>query len=230
MMFKTKKSKFIVITILVIVGLLCLYPLIGNIDYFFGIKEIKNQTIDGDVDVSVTMDVKLKAGYFTGVITYSYYVEYDFKYNASVTAVEIKRYDYRIYHNARNIYTYNGTYWPIIRHTRSIELKYGDNLTYQGSVDFNYQLNSNPQNDTVNYYLVYTLSITEQDAYDYIYLKSTIFLAYIVSFFLLPIILYLIIHPEFYEPSKEEKEKSEEFFDKLEKRNLKKRNKSSTKN
>lgn len=229
-MFKTKKSKFIVITILAIVGLLCLNPLIENIDYFFGIKEIKNQTIDGDVDVSITMDVELNAGYFTGVIRYSYCVKYDFKHNASVTAVEIERYDYRIYHNTRNIYTYDGPYWPNIRHTRVIELKYGDNLTYQGSVDFNYQLNSNPHNDTVNYNLVYTLSITEQDAYDYIFLKSTIFLAYIVSFVLLPIILYLIIHPDFYKPSKEEKEKSEEFFDKLEKRNLERRNKSGNKN
>lgn len=230
MMFKTKKSKFIVITILVIVGLLCLNPLISNIDYLFGIKEIKNQTIDGDVDVSVTMNVELNAGYFTGVIRYSYYVEYDFRYNESVTAVEIERFDYRIFHNSRNIYTYNGPYWPNIRHTRSIELKYGDNLTYQGSVDFNYQLNSNPQNDTVNYNLVYTLSITEQDAYEYIYLKSCIFIAYIASFFLLPIFLYLIIHPDFLELSKEEKEKSEEFFDNLEKRNLEKRKKSSTKN
>jgi len=226
-MLKTKKSKFLVFTTLTIAVLLCLIPLIGNLDYLLGLKEIKNQNIDGDVDVSVYLSVELESG-FLSPVRYSYYVEFDFTYNASVTAVEIERIYYRIYHNTVNIYTYNGTYFPNVIVLRTIDLLFGDNITCQGSVDLNYQLDSNPQNGTVNYNLVYTFSVREQDAYGYISLKNAIFITYIASFFLLPIILYFIIHPDFYEPSKREKEKSDEYFDYLVKRKQKKRKESST--
>jgi len=213
-MLKTKKSKFIVFTILTIVVLLCLNPLIGAMDYFFGFKGIKNQTFDGDVDLTATMSVQLKSGIYFPV-SYSYYVIFDFTYNASVTAVEIERINCLIYKNTISIYTYNGTYVSNVIFYSSIKLLFRDNLTCQGSVDLNYQLNNNPKNGTVNYNLVYTHSIRERDAQDFLLFENAIIIAYILSFFLLPIILYFTIHPDFYKSSKEEKEKDEEYLDYL---------------
>ena len=231
-MEKKKKSKFIFIifTILTIIVLLSLFPLIGSIDYFFGLKGSKNITIDGDVDVNVAMNVELNSGLLSPV-AYLYYVEIDFTFNASVTDVEIERIDCDIYQNTIRIYTYNGTllYWPKIISSKSIELSFGDNLTCQGSVDLNYQLNSNPQNGTVNYNLVYTHSIKEQDAHNFMLFENTIIIVYILSFFVLPIILFFIIHPDFREPSKKEKEKNEEYLDFLAKRKPKESNESSAK-
>lgn len=97
-------------------------------------------------------------------------------------------------------------------------LLYRANLTYQGSIELNYQLNSNPKNDTVNFNIIYTHNIKEQDAYAYANGKSAIYIAYIASYFLLPIILFFTIHPDFLELSKEEKERSEEYLNYLEKR------------
>ena len=230
-MVKSKESKFIVFTILIIVVLLCLIPLIGSIDYFFGLKGSKNITIDGDVDMNVAMSIELNSNLLNPV-AYLYYLEIDFTFNASVTAVEIERIDCEIYQNIINLYTYNGTllYWPKIISSRSIELSFGDNLTCQGSVDLNYQLNSNPQNGTVNYNLIYTHSIKEQDAHNFMLFENTIIIVYLLSFFLLPIILFFIIHPNFHEPSKKEKEKSEEYLDFLAKRKPKESNESSAKN
>ena len=198
-------------------------------DYAFGFKKIKNQTIDGDVDVSVSMDVTIESGIFSPV-KHSYYVIFDFTSNASVTAVEIERVNYQIYQNTNNIYTYNGSYWPNTIFIRSIELSFGDNLTCQGSVDLNYQLNSNPQNSTVNYNLVYTNSIRIQDVQSIIIFKGAIIIAYTLSYFLLPIILFFTIHPDFYEPSKKEKEKGEEYFDYLAKTKPKENKEISAKN
>jgi len=232
-MVKSKKSNFIfiVFTILTIVVLLCLNPLIGMMDYFFGFNRIKNQTIDGDVDVNVAMNVELNSGLLDPV-AYLYYVEIDFTFNASVTAVEIERIDCEIYQNTINIYSYNGTllYWPKIISSRSIELSFGDNLTCQGSVDLNYQLNSNPQNGTVNYNLVYTHSIKEQDAHNFMLFENTIIIVYILSFFVLPIILFFIIHPDFHNPSKKEKEKIEGYLDYLAKMKPEENNENSAKN
>ena len=56
---------------------MCLIPLIGSIDYFFGLKGIKNQTIDGDVDMNLAMSVELNSGLLNPV-AYLYYVEIDF--------------------------------------------------------------------------------------------------------------------------------------------------------
>ena len=213
-MLKTKKSKFKVATILTIAVLLCLYPLLGVfMRLAFGFEKIKNHTIDGDVDVSVSMNLRFDSSVFSPV-TYHYSVEFDFTYNTSVTAVEIERINYQIYRGSRNIYTYNGTYW---QHSGSTALSFGSNLTCQGFVDLNYQLNSNPQNSTVNYNLVYTNSIRIQDVQSIVIFKNAIFIFYNLSFFLLPIILFFTIHPDFYEPSKEEIEKGEEYFDYLEK-------------
>jgi len=227
-MLKTKKSKFIVFTCLSIAVLASFSPLLINYDDFFGLKGTKNQTIDGDVDVSVTMNIELEhsrgdSGW------YIYYMEFDFTYNASVTAVEIERISYRIYHNTIIVYSYNDIYFPNRKYRRGIELFSGDNLTCQGSVDLNYQLNSNPQNDTVNYNLVYNLNIEGQDLQGFFLLKFSLTFAYIVSFVVIPVFLYFTIHPDFYQPSNKEKEESAEFFDKLAKVNYKKRNESSTK-
>ena len=71
-MSKSKKSKFILFTILSIVVLLCFIPLIANLDYFFGMKGVENQHIDGDVDVSVTINVELYSSLFS--LSYFYYV------------------------------------------------------------------------------------------------------------------------------------------------------------
>jgi hypothetical protein len=71
-MSKSKKSKFILFTILSIVVLLCFFPLIANLDYFFGMKGVKNQHIDGDIDVSVTINVELYSSLFS--LSYFYYV------------------------------------------------------------------------------------------------------------------------------------------------------------
>ncbi len=226
-MFKTKKSKFIVITILTIVVLLCLNPLLGMMDYLFRFNIIKNQTIDSDIDVGVTMNVKLSSGIFSPV-EYFYYVGFDFTFNASVTDVEIERINYQIYQSTGYIYTYNGTYWGISG--RRVELIFGDNLTCQGSVDINYKLNSNPQNVTVNYNLVYTHSIREQDAHNFILFENIIIIVYVASFFLLPIVLFFIIHPEFHEPSKKVKQKNEEYLDFLTKMKPKNSDESSSKN
>lgn len=215
-MSKSKKSKFILFTILSIVVLLCFFPLIANLDYFFGMKGVKNQHIDGDIDVSVTINVELYSSLFS--LSYFYYVEFDFTFNESVTDVEIEEIQYTVYHNGVFTYSYNGNYTPNVRVLRNIVLLYGDNLTYQGSIELNYQLISNPKNDTVNFDTIYTHNIKEQDAYAYANGKSAIFIAYIASFFLLPIILFFTIHPDFHEPSKEEKDRSEEYFNYLEKR------------
>jgi hypothetical protein len=213
-MLKSNKSKFILFTILSIVVLLCFIPLISNLDYLFGMKGAKkNQHIDGDVDVSVSINVELNTG-----LSYFYYVEFDFTFNESVTDVEVEEIQYTFYHNGVSIYNYNGNYTPNIILSGNIELIYGDNLTYQGSIELNYQLISNPMNDTVNFNTIYTHNIKLQDAYAYPSVKSVIFLAYIASYFLLPIILFFTIHPDFYEPSKEEKERSEEYFNYIEKR------------
>ena len=213
-MFKTKKSKFIIVTILSIVVLLCLNPLIGMMNLFFGLNGSKTQTIDGDVDVSVTINVELGSS-LGNLVFYFYYVEFDFTYNTSVTAVEIETVHYRIYYNTENLYNYDGLYWPNAYILRDIELDFGDNLTCQGSVDLNYQLNSNPQNGTVNYSFVYSHSVTQLDAINYVIFKNAIFLTYIASFIVVPIILYFIIHPDFHEITKEEKEKNEEYRDYL---------------
>jgi len=226
-MFKPKKSKFMVFTILSIVVLMCLYPLIGMMDNVFRFNIFKNQTIDGDVDVRVTMNVKLSSGIF-GPVEYFYYVGFDFTFNESVTAVEIEGINYQIYQSPGYIYTYNGTYWGVSG--RRVELTFGDNLTCQGSVDINYQLNSNPQNVTVNYNLVYTHSIREQDAHNFILFENTIIVVYVLSFFLVPIILFFKIHPEFHEPSEKIKEKNEEYLDFLAKMKPKESDESSAKN
>ena len=221
-MLKSKKSKFFVFSILSIVVLLCFIPLIGNMDYFFGMKAVKNQRIDGDVDVSVNINVELRSGIFF-TFSYLYCIESEFTPNGGVTDVEIGEIHYNVYHNELNIYSYNGNYTPIILASRRINLLYGDNLSCQGSVDLNYQLNSIPQNDTVNFNPIYTHNIREQDAYNYLNVKTGIFMGYLASFFILPVILYFTIHPDFYEPSKEEKDKSEEYLNYLEKE--KRRNK-----
>lgn len=215
-MLKSKKSKFIVFSILSIIILICCLPLIGNMDYLFGTKRVKNQYIDGDVDVSVNINVELISSLFSP--SYFYYIEFDFIFNESITDVEVEGINYQVYHNGRNIYTYSGNYAPNVILSRNIGLLYGDNLTYQGSVELNYQLNNNPQNDIVNFNTTYTHNIREQDTYAYTNAKSAIIIAYIASFFLLPIILFYIIHPDFYTPSKEEKERSEEYYDFLAKR------------
>lgn len=217
-MLKSKKSKFVVISILSIVVLLCFIPLIGNLDYFFGMKAVKNQHIDGDVDVSVNINVELRSGIFF-TFSYIYYIEFEFTPNGGVTDVEVEGINYNVYHNEVNIYTST----PNVFASRRIDLLYGDNLSCQGSVDLNYQLNSIPQNDTVNFNPIYTHNIREQDAYNYLNVKTGIFIAYLASFFILPVILFFIIHPDFYEPSKGEKEKSEEYLNFLEKE--KRRNK-----
>lgn len=222
-MFKNKKTKFIVCTILTILVLLSLNPLIGGFDYFFGLKTFKNQTFSGDVDVSITMNIEAKSVYLIFAVRYSYDVEFDFTFNAGVTDVEIEKINYRIYQNTRKIYTYNGPYMPNVRFISSTELKFRDNLTCQGSIDLNYQLNGNPQNGTLNYNLVYINSIREQDAQSYIYLKNAIFISYVASFILLPIILFFIIHPDFHQPLKKEEEKNEKYFDYLAKRKQKER-------
>ncbi|GAH61404.1 unnamed protein product [marine sediment metagenome] len=139
-------------------------------------------------------------------------------FNESVTDVEVEGIHYRIYHNGVKIYTYNGYSTHVAALIRNIDFLYGDNLTFQGSFELNYQLNSNPQNDTVSFNLIFTYDIREQDVQTFKIGKSVIILAYIASFFLLPIILYFTIHPDFYEPSKEEKEKSEEYYNYLAKR------------
>ncbi len=215
-MLKSKKSKFIVFTILSIVVLLCFIPLIDNMDYFFGMRRFKSQHIDGDVDLSVDITLELHSDIFS--TRYIYYIETDLTFNESVTDVEVEGIHYRIYHNGVKIYTYNGYSTHVVALIRNIDFLYGDNLTFQGSFELNYQLNSNPQNDTMNFNLIFTYDIREQDLNNYKIGKSVIILAYIASFFLLPIILYFTIHPDFYEPSKEEKEKSEEYYNYLAKR------------
>lgn len=227
-MLKTKKSKFKVFTILSIAVLVCLFPLATNYDNIFGFKGSEDQTIDGDVDVSVSFKVELDQR--QTILGYLYYVEFDFTFNTSVSAVEIERINYRIYHNTKTIYRYSGNYFPNAYVTRHVALLFGDNLTCQGSVDLNYQLNSIPQNATVNYNIVYTHSIRGQDAQGYFISKIVIFIAYIASFFLLPIILYFTIHPEFHEPTKEEKEKTKEYLDYIAKWEQEKRKENSTKN
>ena len=132
--------------------------------------------------------------------------------------MEVEEIHYTVYRNGVNTYTYNGNYTPNMIVSQNIDLLYGDNLTCQGSIKLNYQLISNPKNDTVNFNTIYTHNIREQDAYAYANGKSAIFIAYIASFFLLPIILFFTIHPDFHEPSKEEKERSEEYYDFLAKR------------
>ncbi len=213
-MIKTKKSKFIVFTILSIVILLCLSPLIGMIDSSYRLTGDKIQTIDGDVNVSVIINVEFNSIYFE-MVYYSYYIEFDFTYNTSITAVEIGTVNYRIYHNTRIKHIYDGPYMSNVAMLRNVELLFGDNLTCQGSVYLNYQLNNVPQNDTINYNLVYSHSIRKQDANSFAINKAAIFIAYIASFFLIPIILYFIFHPDFYEPSEEEKEEIDQFLDYL---------------
>ncbi|MHA1509440.1 MAG: hypothetical protein ACTSO6_12130 [Promethearchaeota archaeon] len=215
-MVKTKKSKFIIFTILSVVILLTLSPLIGLMDTFFRLKANKIQTIDGEVNVSVSINVEFDSIYFE-MVYYSYFIEFDFTHNASITAVEVGNVNYRIYHNTRIMETYSGLYYPNVVFFRSIEIGFGDNLTCQGSVDLNYQLNSVPQNDTISYDLIYSHSIRKQDANSFAINKAAIFIAYIASFFLVPLILYFKIHPDFHEPSKEEKEEIDKFFDYLKK-------------
>ena len=209
-MFKTKESKFIVSTILTIIFLLCLIPVIGMINNSLGINRIKNQTIDGDVDVSVSLNVDLWT--YQIPITYVYQVVFDFTFNASVTNVEIERINYIIYLNFVEILSGN-----------FVALSFGDNITCQGSVDINYQLNSNPQNTTVNYNLVYTHSVMRKDAHALIILKYAIIIAYIASFLLLPTILFYTVHPDFHGISKEERKKGEEFHNFLAKMKPKER-------
>jgi len=230
-MLKTKKSKFIVFTCLSIAVLASFSPLLINYDDFFGYKWIKNQTIDGVVNVHVTLNVELDTSVQVSVY-YRYYMEIDLTYNSSVTVVEIERVNYQIYHNMDIEFSYNGIYYQNIIITRGIILLFGDNLTCQGSVDLSYQLNSNPQNDTVNYNLVYNLNIRGEDAQMFFFLKDFLNIVYIASFVVIPVFLFFTMHPEFYEPSNEEKEENAEFFDKVAKVNQKKRkkrNKSSTK-
>ncbi|MBY9018037.1 MAG: hypothetical protein KGD66_04305 [Candidatus Lokiarchaeota archaeon] len=209
-MLKSRKSKFKIFTILSIVGLLCLSPLVYNVRQFFELQAVKNQRIDGDVDVIVNINVK----------TYPdislYYVIFDFISNETVTDVEVEGIHYDVYQNTNMIYTYNGNYTNYVI-SRSIELHYGDNLTYQGLVELNYQLNSNPQNDTVNFDLIYTHNIRDWDGLPFFVIKNLIYIAYIVSFLIVPIILFFIIHPDWLEPSVEEKEENEEYFKYLEK-------------
>jgi len=217
-MLKSKKSKFIVFTILSIVVLLCFIPLIDNMDYFFGMRRFKSQHIDGDVDLSVDITLELHSDIFS--TRYIHYIEFDLTFNESVTDVEVEGIHYRVYHNGAKIYTYisNSYFTAVSVSLGGPDVLYGDNLTFQGSVELNYQLNSNPQNDTMNFNLIFTYDIREQDLNNYKIGKSVIILAYIASFFLLPIILYFTIHPDFYEPSKEEREKSEEYFNYLTKK------------
>ena len=208
------KSKFIFFICLSIAILASLAPLLINYDGFFGLKGVKNQTIEDDVKLHITMTVELDMGDAASGY-YIYYVEFELDHNSSVTDVEIERVNYRIYHNMHTEYIYNGIYYHNIIVTRGIPLLYRDNLTFQGSVDLNYQLNSIPQNTTLNYNLVYTNNFRRQDALGSVLLKYALTLIYIASFFLIPVILYFIIHPDFYEPSREEMEEIEEFFDNI---------------
>lgn len=217
-MLKSRKSKFIVFTILSIVVLLCFIPLIDNMDYFFGMRRFKSQHIDGDVDLSVNITLKLHSDIF--LTRYIHYIEFDLTFNESVTDVEVEGIHYRVYHNGaiKIIYSSNSYFTSMSISLGGPDLLYGDILTYQGSIELNYQLNDNPQNDTVNFNLILTYDIKEQDLFNYTIGRSVFNLAYIASFFLLPIILFFTIHPDFYEPSKEEKEKIEKYFNYLTKK------------
>lgn len=217
-MLKSRKSKFIVFTILSIVVLLCFIPLIDNMDYFFGMRRFKSQHIDGDVDLSVNITLKLHSDIF--LTRYIHYIEFDLTFNESVTDVEVEGIHYRVYHNGAIKINYNSNsyFTSMSISLGGPDLLYGDILTYQGSIELNYQLNDNPQNDTVNFNLILTYDIKEQDLFNYTIGRSVFNLAYIASFFLLPIILFFTIHPDFYEPSKEEKEKIEKYFNYLTKK------------
>jgi len=205
-MFKSKISKFIIFTIISIVVLLCLFPLVGSSREIFRIDKVINQRFNGDIDMVVYVNVE----------TYPdiswYYVEFDFIYNETVSDVEVDGIHYDVYQNTNKIYTYNGNYTTSYIISRSIVLHYGDNLTCQGSVELIYQLNSNPKNDTVNFYLMYTHNIRDWDGLPFFVIINAIYIAYIVSFLLVPIILFLIIHPDWQEPSVEEKKEDEEYF------------------
>ena len=102
-------------------------------------------------------------------------------------------------------------------------------MTLQGSVDLSYQLLSNPMNSSENYNLIYNHDIRGQDVGDYILFRYTIFWLYVTSFFFMPIVLYFVIHPDFREPSDEEKKEYDEFFEKIRKVNREKRNETSPK-
>lgn len=227
-MFKTNKSKFLVISIITLVTLVGLSPLIFNYDNFFGIRRITDQTIDDDVNVHVSLILEIEAG--VAILGYfTYYVAFDLSSNASVTAVEVERINYEIYLNTRRVDYYNGAYDPSIRVIRSTILEFEDNMTLQGSIDINYQLNSNPTNKTVFYNLIYTNNVRGEEFQGYILLKYTVFWSYILSFIILPLVLYFIIHPDFRQPSKEEKKEFDEFFDKVREINQEKRNETSPK-
>jgi hypothetical protein len=158
-----------------------------------------------------------------------YYVDFDLSSNASVTAVEVSRIIYHKYLNSELEDIYNGNYNPSYVIARSDRLRFNDNLTFQGIIDLNYQIFDNPKNSTVFYSLVYIHDIRGQDVQGYILLKYVIFWTYITSFFFVPFILYFIIHPDFREPSKEEKKEYDEFFDKIREVNREKRDETSLK-
>lgn len=227
-MFKTKKSKFKVITILIIVGLLCLVPVIHMMDYIFGISKVHYQIFDNDV---ATMNVEF-ISYTENRVQYDYWVGFDIEFNSSVTAVEVERNEFQIYYNAEDvidsIVTFDGAFGSSFG--GRIVLKFGDNLTCQGSVNISYHLNSIPQNGTVDYNLVYIHTVREYDAYSFMLFESTVIIAYIISFVLLPTILFFIIHPDFHEPSKEEKEENEEYLKHLTDMKPKESEESSAKN
>ncbi len=234
-MLKTKKSKFVAITVLTIVGLLFLIPVINTMDYLFGISSNKNQTFDSDVDVTVTINVEYLS-YTENLVRYSYEVGFDFAFNSSVTAVNITSIEVVFYRNTEMLGTLRGIYLYGIDPsyvgsfgTRSV-LAFGDNLTCQGYVNMSYQLNSNPQNSTVNYNLVYINNVREYEAYNFNLFQGVVFVAYRVSFVILPLIWFFVIHPDFHESSKEEKEKNEEYLKHLESMKPKESEESSSKN
>ena len=230
-MFKTKKSKFKAITILIIVGLLCLIPVIHMMDYIFGISGDYYQTFDSDIDVRVTMKVEFSS-YTENHVQYYYQVGFDIAFNSSVTAVEIESNEFTIYRNTEDVIdsnVYDGSAFGSM-FGGWVGLQFGDNLTCQGSVNISYQLNSNPQNGTVDYNFVYTHTIREYEAYSFMLFEGFVIIAYFVSFPLLPIILFFIIHPDFHEPSKEEKEENEAYLKHLTDMKPKESEESSAKN
>ncbi|MFX0076457.1 MAG: hypothetical protein ACFE96_13530 [Candidatus Hermodarchaeota archaeon] len=175
-MFKTKKSKFVGFSIIVLVILACLSPLIIHYDSYFGIRHISRQTIINDISTHVSLTIEVDPSIAIQNF-FIFHVNFEFFSNSSVTDMEVERINYQIYCNARLEESYHGNFNPPYIISRGIRLNYGDNTTFQGSLDLNYKLFDNPKNSTLVYDLIYTNNISEQDVLSYILLKYSIFWA-----------------------------------------------------
>lgn len=223
MVFKINRIRFrnysFVFSVVLAVFILVLAtPAVFNFDEVFGIGHVNTEKSYSaeysDGNGKLNMGMRLEN---TLTDRYSYYLTAHLSTGSDVEIVGITFFNYTVNAKGSPIQS-RILYWSPPReqfaYSSSVRLKKDERITWSGAANVSFISNSIIQNETFDFILGITIPMSTQDLYNMNLVEYVILFLWFMAFPVIPIVLSLIIQPQFHVPLDEEsKKKQKKYYD-----------------